>query len=30
MGFYEETLAPILHKTADEIEKTAHMQDIVN
>ena len=30
MGFYEETLAPILHKTANEIEKTAHMQDIVN
>ena len=30
MGFYEETLAPILHKTAYEIEKTAHMQDIVH
>ena len=30
MGFYEETLAPVLHRVAREIEKTAHMQDILH
>ena len=30
MGFYEEELYPILHRTAEIIEKTEHMQDIVN
>lgn len=30
MGFYEEELKPILKKTAEAIEKTPHMQDIVS
>ena len=30
MGFYEDNLYPILKKTAEYIEKTPHMQDIVN
>jgi len=29
MGFYEEELAPILHKVAKEIENTDHMKDIL-
>ena len=30
MGFYEEELCEILHKTAKIIEETDHMKDIVN
>lgn len=30
MSFYEKELKPILQKVAKEIEKTPHMQDIVN
>ena len=30
MGFYEETLSPVLHRVAHEIEQTAHMQDMLH
>ncbi len=30
MGFYEETLLPMIKKTVAVIEKTPHMQDILH
>ena len=30
MDFYKEELYPILHKTAEIIEESEHMKDIVN